>query len=72
MESNHCDQTPSREHEEVEMKDSRCFRDVAEIYADISSLRRFFIITVVTLSIVMMVLCFVVIAIGVGVVLEIE
>ena len=72
MESKRCDQTPRKEHEQLEKKGSQSFRDVAEISAEISRLRRLFIITVATLLIVMMVLCFIVIAIGVGVALELD
>ena len=67
MSSHYCEENPNRKNDGGERKDPRCLKDLEEISAEISRLRRLLIITVATLLLVMFVLCILVIAIGVGV-----
>ena len=72
MSAHYCEETPSRKHEGEENQDPRCLKDLGEMSAEISRLRRLLVITVATLLLVLFVLCILVIAIGVGVLVETE
>ena len=65
MASYSCNETPGIENE-VEEKHPPCLKDVEEISAEISRLRRLLIGTVATLLLVLMVLCILIIVIGAG------